>query len=93
MTASTREAQQLEQAIRPLGGYHHVEVRAQRRALYIYAGDEDPVARLTPTADGLYALHYRNHHGRWEPMHLTGRIPAMAADLVNILRPFLDSQI
>lgn len=93
MTASTSEAQQLQQAIRPLGSYAHVEVRAQRRALYVYAGDEDPVARLTPTAGGFYALHYRNHHGRWEPMHLTGQIPAMAADLIDILRPFLEAQV
>jgi hypothetical protein len=49
MTASKSQAQQLEQAIRHLGSYCHVEVRAKRQALYIYAGDEDPIARLSPT--------------------------------------------
>jgi hypothetical protein len=91
MTASKSQAQQLEQAIRHLGSYGHVEVRAKRQALYIYAGDEDPIARLSPVTEGTYALHYRNHHGRWEPMHLHGQIPAMSAEIVDILRPFLDS--
>jgi antitoxin (DNA-binding transcriptional repressor) of toxin-antitoxin stability system len=35
-------------AVRAAGEYAHVVVRVERGHLMVYAGDEEPVARLTP---------------------------------------------
>lgn len=87
---SDREARQLRDAIHLLGNYTHVDVRARRGHLTIYAGDQLPVARLTPLGSGWYALSFHSHTGRWEPMPFSGPLPAMADTLVTALGPHLE---
>ena len=51
-------------AIRTLGDYAHVTVRAQRGRLYVYADDaEVAVARLHPLG-AAYGLSFHHHSGR-----------------------------
>src|SRR5918995_1185602 len=45
---STEEATELARAIQALGDFAHVTVRAERGYLHVFAGDEEPIARLTP---------------------------------------------
>jgi hypothetical protein len=87
---SDGEARQLRDAIHLLGDYTHVDVRAQRGHLNIYAGDKLSVARLTPLGNGSYALSFHTHTGRWEPMPFSGPLPVMADTLVTVLGPHLE---
>ena len=90
MKQELQDAQLLEQAIREQGAYDHVSVRFHRRALYVHAGSDDPIARLTPTALGQYGLHFHSHTGRWEPMPLSGKVPDIAKEIIEILGPYLE---
>ncbi len=83
------EAQRLCDAIRSLGDYQHVRVRAERGHLNIYPDEYEPVARFSPLGGGHYSLGFRNHSGRWEPMPFAGDISHLARDLVNTLAPYL----
>ncbi len=83
------EAQRLCDAIRSLGDYQHVRVRAERGHLNIYPDEYEPVARFSPLGGGEYSLSFRNHSGRWEPMPFAGDISHLARDLVNTLAPYL----
>lgn len=83
------EAQRLTDVICTLGDYRHVNVRAQRGHLLIYAGDVEPVARLTPLSAGHYALSFRKHTGRWEPMPFAGELTDIAEVLVGTLGIYL----
>ncbi len=85
-----REAELLCGAIRSLGDYAHVTVRAQRGHLNVYAGDVEPVARLTPLGAGRYGLSFRNHSGRWEPMPFAGNMQEMTQRLVSALGRYLE---
>ena len=77
-------------AIRALGDYAHVTVRAKRGLLYVYADDpEDAVARFHPLADGTYTLSFHHHSGRWEPMPFSGDRSHIAAALVQALGAYL----
>ncbi len=84
-----QQAQQLCDAIRSLGDYEHVHVRAERGHLNIYPDEYAPVARFSPLGAGEYSLSFRNHSGRWEPMPFAGDISHLAQDLVSTLAPFL----
>ena len=84
-----QEAQRLRDAIRSLGDYEHVRVRAERGHLNIYPDEYEPVARFSPLGGGDYSLGFRNHTGRWEPMPFAGDIPHLAQDLVTTLAPYL----
>ena len=84
-----QQAQQLCDAIRSLGDYQHVRVRAERGHLNIYPDQYEPVARFSPLGGGQYSLGFRNHTGRWEPMPFAGDIPHLAKDLVTTLAPYL----
>jgi len=84
------EAQQLCDAIRSLGDYDHIRVRAERGHLNIYPDNHEPIARLTPLGRGDYGLSFRNHSGRWEPMPFAGDISHLASDLVTTLAPYLE---
>ncbi len=85
------QAQQLCDAIRSLGDYKHVHVRAERGHLNIYPDEYAPVARFSPLGAGEYSLSFRNHSGRWESMPFAGDISHLAQDLVATLAPFLQS--
>jgi hypothetical protein len=85
------QAQLLESAIQERGEYSHVSVRNERKALYIYAGDSDPVAKLTEVGSGNYGLHFHSHTGRWETMPIIGKIPAIAETIVDTLGPHLEA--
>lgn len=87
---TVREAELLCGAIRSSGDYAHVTVRAQRGHLNVYAGDEEPVARLTPLGAGRYGLSFRNHSGRWEPMPFAGNMQEMTQSLVSALGMYLE---
>jgi hypothetical protein len=84
-----KAASRLCEAIRALGDYSHVTVRPLRGHLYVYAGHEDPVARLTPLNQDQYGLSFHAHTGRWEPMPFAGDIPQLARDLVDSLGIYL----
>jgi len=84
------DAARLTQAIRALGNYSHVTVRAGRAHLNIYAGHDDPVARFTPLGTGRYGLSFHTHTGRWEPMPFMGDAPHIAEALVTALAPYLE---
>jgi len=85
-----QEAQRLCDAIRSLGDYDHIRVRAERGHLNIYPDNHEPIARLTPLSGGDYGLSFRNHSGRWEPMPFAGDISHLAPDLVTTLAPYLE---
>ena len=77
-------------AIRMLGDFAHVTVRAQRGRLYVYADDpEVPVARLHPLGDAAYGLSFHHHSGRWEPMPCSGDLAHMATVIVETLGAYL----
>jgi len=88
-TPTEQEAERLQAEIRALGEYGHVSVRSARGHLSIFAGDELPVARLTPLGAGQYGLSFMRHTGRWEPMPFSGRLSNMADTLVSTLGPYL----
>jgi len=81
-------ARRLEEAIHLQGAFDHVHARALRGNLNVY-NDEDPVARLTPLSPEAYALSFRRHTGRWEPMPFVGTLDEMATTLVATLEPYL----
>ena len=83
--------EQLQQAVRAAGEYAHVVVRVERGHLLVYAGDEEPVARLTPLGQAQYGLSFYRHDGRWERMPFSGAISQMATSLVDTLGPYLVS--
>lgn len=81
---------QLQQAMRDAGEYAHVVVRVERGHLMVYAGDEEPVARLTPLgSQAQYGLSFYRHDSRWERMPFSGAISEMATTLVDTLGPYL----
>jgi hypothetical protein len=86
---SDEAATRLREAIHGLGDYGHVRVRALRGHLYVYANEDDPVARLTPLTADQYGLSFHTHTGRWEPMPFAGKIPQVARDLVDSLGIYL----
>ena len=86
-----QQAQELCDAIRSLGDYEHVHVRAERGHLNIYPDEYKPVARFFPLGGHEYSLSFRNHSGRWEPMPFAGDITHLAKDLVTTLAPYLQS--
>ena len=81
--------EQLQQAVRAAGEYTHVIARVERGQLVVYAGDEEPVARLTPLGQVQYGLSFYRHDGRWERMPFSGAISEMATALVETLGPYL----
>ena len=81
--------EQLQQAVRAAGEYAHVAVRVERGHLMVYAGDQEPVARLTPLGQAQYGLSFYRHDGRWERMPFSGAISELATSLVDTLGPYL----
>jgi hypothetical protein len=88
-TPTEGEAQHLQAAIRALGEYGHVSVRPVRGCLNIFAGDDQPVARLTPLGGGHFGLSFMRHTGRWEPMPFSGLLSDMPDTIVSTLAPYL----
>ena len=84
-----QEADTLQRAIRGLGDYAHVSVRAARGHLTICVDDGEPVARCTPLGAGQYGLSFHSHTGRWEPMPFATDLTHLAQDLVAALGPYL----
>ena len=92
-TTKDGEAATLQDGIRALGDYAHVDVLSRGGHLVI-SPDGEPVARLTPTsAPGLYGLSFRNHSGRWEPMPFVGDLQQQAQNVVAALAPYLERWI
>ena len=87
---SAREADALERALRALGDYPHVAVRAERGHLKIFVDEGAPVARVTPLGAHQYGLSFHRHTGRWEQMPFVGDLVPLAHDLVTALGPYLD---
>ena len=83
--------EQLQQAVHAAGEYAHVVARVERGQLVVYAGDEEPVARLTPLDQTQYGLSFYRHDGRWERMPFAGAISEMATGVDPILRQFSGS--
>lgn len=86
-----RACEQLQQALHATGEYAHVVVRVARGHLLVYAGDDEPVARLTPLGQAQYGLSFYRHDGRWERMPFSGPISDMATTVVETLGPYLAS--
>jgi antitoxin (DNA-binding transcriptional repressor) of toxin-antitoxin stability system len=86
---TTDDALALESAIRALGDYSHVRVRAGRGHLTIFTEDDYPVARLTPLGGAQYGLSYFRHTGRWEKMPFVGQLAELAQTTVELLGPSL----
>lgn len=84
------DAARLTEAIRVLGNYSHVTVRAGRNHLNIHAGHDEPVARFSPLGAGRYGLSFRTHSGRWEIMPFMGNASEIAQALVTALSPYLE---
>lgn len=81
---------QLQHAVQALSeDYAHVVVQLERGHLVVYAGDQEPVARLTPLTQAQYGLSFYRHDRRWERMPFSGTIPEMATTLVDMLGPYL----
>jgi antitoxin (DNA-binding transcriptional repressor) of toxin-antitoxin stability system len=87
---SALEADALERALRALGDYAHVVVRAERGHLNIFVDDGAPVARVTPLGAHQYGLSFHRHTGRWETMPFVGDLVPLAHDLVTALGPYLE---
>lgn len=81
--ATTHDADQLSRAIHSCTDYAHVTVEARRGYLYVYADDEDAVARLSPLGGGQYGLSFHHHTGRWEKTPFTGDLVCLAGVLTN----------
>jgi hypothetical protein len=86
---SAVEADTLQRALRALGDYDHVAVRAERGHLNIFIDDGPPVARATPLGTTQYGLSFHSHTGRWEKMPFVGELVPLAHDLVAALDPYL----
>jgi hypothetical protein len=69
--------------------YSHLSVKSSRGHLLIFAGDDQPVARLTPLDGGPYGLSFMRHTGRWKPMLFNGDITEMPSTVVVTLGPYL----
>jgi hypothetical protein len=83
-------AHQLQAGIRRLGNFEHVSARVQRGHLVVVSGDDEwPVARLTLLGGDHYALSFRRHDGRWEPMPFAGPLDDVATTLATTLAPYL----
>ena len=89
VTVTAAEAQSLQDKIRALGPYDHVEVHARRGHLVIEPDPDDPVARVTPAGAGCFGLSFRSHTGRWETMPATGNLEEIATAAVEMLGPYL----
>jgi hypothetical protein len=87
---SALEADALERALRALGEYAHVAVRAERGHLNIFVDDGSPVARVTPFSANQYGLSFHSHAGRWETMPFVGELVPLAHALVTALGPYLE---
>jgi len=86
-------AQHAESLIRSLGDYDHVRVRANGQHLVVERRDDSEdiaVARLTLLGDGVFALGFRRHTGRWEPMPISGPLETVVADLIATLGVYLE---
>jgi hypothetical protein len=89
-SANDSAAEEFCTAIRALGDYAHVAVRAQRGFFYVYRDDtEDAVARFHPMADSKYGLSFHHHSGRWEPMPFSGDLSHITTVLVQALGAYL----
>lgn len=86
---TAQEAAELARAIHALGDFAHVAVRTQRGHLHVFAGDEEPIARLTPLPGGGFGLSFHSHTGRWERMPVAGDLAQVARDLVASLGIYL----
>ncbi len=84
-----QDADTLQRAIRTLGDYAHVSVRAARGHLSIFVDEGEPVARCTPLGAGQYGLSFHSHTGRWEKMPFAADLTHLAQDVVNALGPYL----
>lgn len=88
---TAHDAARVQAAIRRLGDYEHISVRARRGHLIVLSGDDEwPVARLTPGADGKYGLSVYHHTGRWEPTPFSDNLDAIANTAVTVLAPYLE---
>lgn len=84
------DAERLLRAIQARGDYAHVFVRKLRGQLHVYAGQEDPVAKLIPLGGGQYGLSFHSHTGKWEPLPSAGDLTEVAAALVDALGIYLE---
>jgi hypothetical protein len=84
-----KDAAHVQAAIRSMGDYGHVSVRALRGHLVVSSGDH-AVARFTPLGAGQYGLSFDRHTGRWEPMPFTGGLDEMATTVTTVLAPYLE---
>lgn len=89
-SVSAIEADTLQRALRALGDYAHLDVRAGRGHLNIFIDDGAPIARATPLGANHYGLSFHSHTGRWEPMPFIGDLSHIAHDLVTALAPYLE---
>jgi len=63
-------------------------VTARGQQLHIRVDDEI-IARAEKTGSAHYALAFRNHTGRWEPMPVQGTLAEVAVGAIETLAPYL----
>ena len=73
---------------RPAQSQQDQTVTARGRQLYIRV-DEEIIARVEQTGSAHYALAFRNHAGRWEPMPVQGTLAEVAEGCIETLAPYL----
>lgn len=87
--ALSTACRELHDTVHAIGDYDHVVARVQRGHILIYAGDDEPVARITAIGNAQYGLSFRTHSAHWEPMPVSGDISEIARTMVDTLRPYL----
>lgn len=85
---SSPAAAALQSHIQAYEDYSHVTVTARGRQLYIRV-DEEVIARVEQTGSTHYALAFRNHAGRWEPLPVQGTLAEVSVGVIETLAPYL----
>ena len=79
-----------------LGDFAHLHVRRDREHVVVEQpaspndpDDREPVLRLTPIGGFRFGLSYACAGGRWEKLPVSGLLPDVLAQAVDMLGPWL----
>ena len=84
---------EIETKIAKILGHEAVKVKAYGRHFLIQINDNgqlDTIARLTQIEPETYAVSFKSHTGRWDPLPEEGSRDEMITMLVEELGPYLD---
>lgn len=86
------DAASAQELIHAAGDFGHITVRAFKGNLLVQNNDgtsRSVVARLDPLGLKQFALYFRTHAGRWEPMPASGRLEDVVLKMIRLLGPYL----